>query len=153
MYDKLLLLDQQICFKLYKTSRNVTRLYQPFLSKFNLTYPQYIVMLAMFEHEVIDFKELSSIIELKTGTLTPIIQKLEKIGYIIKIKNPNDKRKINIKITDKGRILKKNIITVPLDVYKLLPIKKENYKALVDELNIITKLINQSENLTQENDE
>jgi DNA-binding MarR family transcriptional regulator len=141
MYDDILLLDKQICFRLYRASKNMTRLYQPYLSKFNLTYPQYIVMLAMFEHKVLDFKDLSKIVDLKTATLTPIIQKLEEIGYLIKNKNEKDRRKVNVKLTKKGRELKEVILEVPLKVSEKLPISEEQYKTLVSELDSLTTLI------------
>lgn len=82
-----LMLDNQLCFRLYKASRGgMTRLYQPVLEALGLTYPpQYLVMLVLFEEEKIDFKELGSLLELKTGTLTPpVIQKLESNGYVKK---------------------------------------------------------------------
>lgn len=142
MYDEILQIDKQLCFRLYAVSRNMTRLYQPFLEKYNLTYPQYIIMLVMFEHKKMDFKELSDIVDLKTGTLTPILQKLESIGYINKEKNVEDSRKVNIILSSKGIKLHKEIVEVPLGLGEKLKISETMYHTLVkelDELSIILK--------------
>jgi DNA-binding MarR family transcriptional regulator len=101
-------------------------------------------MLVMFEREVIDFKELSELVDLKTGTLTPIIQKLEAIDYIFKNKNKDDKRRVNIEITKKGRDLRNKIIEVPLQIAKQLPITKEKYDTLVNELDSLKDMIQKS---------
>jgi DNA-binding MarR family transcriptional regulator len=79
MKDSILSIDKQLCFRLYAVSREMTKAYEPWLKKFNLTYPQYIVMLVLFEHKRIDFSELSKTVQLKTGTLTPIVNKLKEI--------------------------------------------------------------------------
>ena len=130
MSNEYLKIDNQLCFRLYSTSRKMTRLYQPFLEKFNLTYPQYIVMLVMFEHREIDFKDLSNIVDLKTGTLTPIIQKLVSIGYLNKVKNTKDSRKINISLTEAGVLLEKNILEVPVGLGNKIEISAEMYLKL-----------------------
>lgn len=127
-------LENQLCFRLYVASRNMTRLYQPLLEQYNLTYPQYIVLLALFEQEVIDFKELSKIIDLKTGTLTPILNKIEETGYLKKEKNPTDGRKINVILTPKGIELRNNIIEVPLKLSETLNMSIDSYMSLVTEL-------------------
>lgn len=142
MYDEILKIDKQLCFRLYAVSRNMTRLYQPYLEKFNLTYPQYIIMLVLFEHQRIDFKELSIIVDLKTGTLTPILQKLEEIGYITKEKRKTDQRKVDVVISQAGMDLKTKIVEVPLGLGDKLEISEDMYQRLVkelDELSLILK--------------
>lgn len=141
MLSEYLKIDNQLCFRLYSTSRKMTRLYQPFLEKFKLTYPQYIVMLVMFEHREIDFKDLSNIVDLKTGTLTPIIQKLVSIGYLDKVKNTNDSRKINISLTETGILLEKAILEVPIGLGNKLEISEEMYIKLSKELDDLTLLL------------
>jgi DNA-binding MarR family transcriptional regulator len=131
---KELKLDNQLCFRLYVASRNMTRLYHPLLEQYNLTYPQYIVLLVLFEKEVIDFKELSTIVDLKTGTLTPIVNKIEETGYLIKQKNPDDARKVNILLTIKGKDLRESIISVPLQLGETLNVSISSYTSLVTEL-------------------
>ncbi|WP_461204845.1 MarR family winged helix-turn-helix transcriptional regulator [Clostridium sp. DL1XJH146] len=137
MNEENLLLERQICFRLYKTSRKMTRLYQPILNELGLTYPQYLVMLVLWEHKIIDFKELSEILDLKTGTLTPIVQKLANIGYLTKQKNKEDNRKIDVSITDDGMDIKKKAIDVPNSVFTkigMTPNKYYEYVKILDEI-------------------
>ncbi len=145
MNDEALLLERQICFRLYKNSRKMTRLYQPFLSELNLTYPQYLVMLVLWEHEILDFKDLSAKLDLKTGTLTPIVQKLVTMGYITKEKNEEDNRKIDVKITSKGMEIKKQAINVPTSLGTKLGISYEKYLEYVKILDEIGDALDEAE--------
>lgn len=153
MNKDILKLDNQLCFRLYAVSRNMTRLYKPLLSKFNLTYPQYIVLLILFEHQSLDFKELSSIIDLKTGTLTPILQSLEEKGYIDKHHNKSDKRKIQVNLSTEGELLKTKIMSVPIDLYSKINISPEMYKVLVKELDDLSLILKHAEVREGERDE
>lgn len=138
-------LEHQLCFRLYAVSRNMTRLYQDLLEPFNITYPQYIILLVLFEHGEIDFKELSDKVDLKTGTMTPIIQKLEEMGYLTKEKNPSDMRRLNVSLTDKGRHLKEQIIHVPYELSKRLKMSYESYVTLIQQLDELAKTIDQAQ--------
>ncbi len=134
-------LEHQLCFRLYSASRNMTRVYQPILDKHHLTYPQYIVMMILFEKQSVDFKELSKIIDLKTPTLTPIVKKLEADGYLVKEKNPEDARKINVILTEDGRRLKAELYHVPIDLAEQIGLEIEHYQTLVSELdNLLGRL-------------
>ena len=141
MNDEILKLDNQLCFRLYAVSRRMTRLYQPFLEKFNLTYPQYIVMLVMFEHKVMDFKKLSEVVDLKTGTLTPIVQRLEDNGFVSRVKNKQDMRKMNVILTEKGMELQKQVIEVPISMAEKLSISEEMYLVLIKELDDLAQIL------------
>ncbi len=141
--DHALKLENQLCFRLYAASRNMTRVYQSHLDKYGLTYPQYIMMLIVFEHEVIDFKELSKLIDLKTGTLTPIVIKVEELGYIKKVKNENDGRRLNIILTDKGKTLREEIVKVPYDLAESIGLTEDEYLSLTKQLDkLLLKLQN-----------
>lgn len=129
-----LMLEHQLCFRLYSASRKMTRIYQPILEKHGLTYPQYILLMIMWEHEVLDFKELSLMIDLKTATLTPIVQKLVSLGYVTKEKNPCDARKINIGLTDRGKALKGELVHVPMDLANSIGLERDCYMTLMTEL-------------------
>ena len=142
MNEELLKLDNQLCFRLYAVSRKMTRLYQPLLDEFQLTYPQYIIMLVLFEHRTLDFKDLSTIVDLKTGTLTPIIQNLEKAGYHKRVKIKEDARKINVVLTKKGEQLHEQIISVPISLASQLEISEEMYRVLVKELDDLALILN-----------
>jgi DNA-binding MarR family transcriptional regulator len=141
MNDEILRLDNQLCFRLYAVSRRMTRLYQPFLEKFNLTYPQYIIMLVMFEHKVMDFKDLSKVVDLKTGTLTPIVQRLEEHGFVSRVKNKQDMRKMNVILTEKGKELQRQVIEVPISMAQQLSISEEMYTVLIKELDDLSQIL------------
>lgn len=141
MDQSILELDKQLCFRLYSVSRKMTKAYQPLLEKYQLTYPQYIVMLAIFEDKVIDFKQLSNKVNLKTGTLTPIVQKLESLGYVTREKNSDDFRKLNISLTEQGKELNMDIVDVPIGLSQKLQISIDMYETLVKELDELDELL------------
>lgn len=111
-YNKIKL-ENQICFPLYALSREVIKLYKPILKKYDLTYTQYVTMLAIWEVEKINFKELCETLYLDSGTLTPVINKLVSRGLIIKYRSKEDDRLVIIELTKKGELLKEDIIEVP----------------------------------------
>lgn len=131
-------LNKQLCFRLYRASRLMIRLYKPFLDELNLTYPQYIAMLVLWENDKIGFRELGDLLELKTGTLTPIIQRLEKIGYITKVKNPDDDRKAIVELTDKGRSILPKAKEIPDKLAKGMNLSRESYLKYIEVLDEIT---------------
>jgi len=96
----------------------------------------------MFEHPVIDFKELGSTIDLKTGTLTPIIQKMEDIGILEKVKNPEDGRKVNVCLTKQGEDLKEELLHVPRDLAKTIGLDSETYNRMVKDLDLLLMKLN-----------
>lgn len=115
-YDKIKL-ENQICFPLYALSREIIKLYKPILDKYNLTYTQYITMLVIWEEEKIIFKELGKRLHLDSGTLTPVIKKLESMGLIIKYRSKEDDRVVIVELTQEGRVLKEDILEVPDKMY------------------------------------
>lgn len=111
-YEKIKL-DNQLCFSLYAASREVIKVYKPLLDKYGLTYTQYIAMLVIWEHETITVKEMGKNLHLDSGTLTPVLKKLLSMELIIKYRDINDDRVVVIKLTQKGRKLKDEIIDIP----------------------------------------
>jgi MarR family transcriptional regulator, organic hydroperoxide resistance regulator len=111
-YDKIKL-ENQICFPLYALSREVIKLYKPLLDPFNLTYTQYVTMLVIWEEEKIGFKELGHRLHLDSGTLTPVLKKLDGMGLITKYRTQKDDRVVMVEITEKGREMKEKILDVP----------------------------------------
>lgn len=109
----ILKIESQLCFKVYSASKSIVRFYNPLLKELNLTYPQYLVMLVLWENKSIYFKNLSCTLRMKTGTLTPIVSKLEDIGYIKRVKDEKDDRKVNIIITDLGETLREKALSIP----------------------------------------
>lgn len=144
--EEILDLDNQLCFRLYSISRKMTKAYEPFLEKYDLTYPQYVVMLALFKAEIIDFKDLSIEINLSPGTLTPLLKRLEELSYLERIKNPEDSRRMNVVLSKKGYELRENIVDVPLGMAEKLQLSIEKYTTLIkelDDLNLMLDEINQ----------
>jgi len=127
-YDKIKL-ENQLCFSLYALSREVIKLYKPILDKYNLTYTQYITMLVLWEEEKIIFKELGKRLHLDSGTLTPVVKKLESMGLVIKYRNLEDDRVVTVELTEKGKLLKEDILEVPEKMYCKL---KGNDKKIID---------------------
>ena len=123
----ILKIESQLCFKVYSASKSIVRFYNPILKKLNLTYPQYLVMLVLWENKSIYFKNLSCTLRMKTGTLTPIISKLEDVGYIKRVKDDKDDRKVNIMITDLGENLREKALNIPEKIACSLNLSKDEY--------------------------
>ena len=111
--EETLKLDNQLCFSLYATSKEIIRRYRPLLDKFDITYTQYITLLVLWEQDGLTVKTLGERLYLDSGTLTPLLTKLENKGLIIKKKDTKDSRETTIRLSDKGRELKEKIIEVP----------------------------------------
>ncbi len=111
-YDSLKL-DNQLCFPLYACSKEIVRLYKPFLDEIDLTYTQYIVMMVMWETGEINVKNLGERLYLDSGTLTPLLKKLETKGYITRHRSAEDERNVIIRLTGDGEALKKKAVCIP----------------------------------------
>ena len=122
---KYIKLENQLCFPFYAISREIIKLYKPVLDKFNLTYTQYITMLVLWEEEEIIFKELGKKLHLDSGTLTPVLKRLEAMELINKYRTKEDDRVVVVKLTDKGKILKDDILEVPKKVACNLDLTQE----------------------------
>ena len=135
-------LENQLCFPLYAVSKEVIRKYKPILDKLDLTYTQYITMMVLWEHNNINVKTLGEILYLDSGTLTPVLNKLEYKNYIKKSSNDKDKRNLIISITDEGMKLKERAKVVPTEIGKCINLTQEEtytlykllYKMLSDDL-------------------
>ena len=114
-YDSLKL-ENQLCFPLYACSKEITRRYKPFLSKLDLTYTQYITMMVLWEARELSVKELGDKLFLDSGTLTPLLKKLEAKGYLTRNRSVKDERNLIIKITDKGMALREEALAVPQEI-------------------------------------
>ena len=112
MYDRLRL-ENQLCFPLYACSREIIKQYKPFLDELDLTYTQYITMMVLWEQKEINVKELGEKLYLDSGTLTPVLKKLESKNYISRHRSEQDERNLIVRLTDEGANLKNEIVTVP----------------------------------------
>ena len=111
--DQALLLDNQLCFALYSASLAMTRLYQPLLAELGLTYPQYLAMLVLWERDGLAVSELGERLSLDSGTLTPLLKRLETAGLVARIRAVEDERRVHITLTAAGRKLKARAAKVP----------------------------------------
>lgn len=111
--DEALKLDNQLCFALYVCSKEIIRKYKPLLEPLHLTYTGYIAMLALWEKDDVTVKELGERLTLDSGTLTPLLKKLERLSYIDRIRSSNDERNVHVRLTNQGRALKKEAAHVP----------------------------------------
>lgn len=109
-----LLLKNQLCFPLYACSRKIVSNYTPFLKPLGLTYTQYIVLMVLWEYESINVGKLGEILYLDAGTLTPLLKRLEKAGYVTRQRSKDDERVTIISITSEGEKLKKKCKDIPL---------------------------------------
>jgi DNA-binding MarR family transcriptional regulator len=111
--DQALLLDNQLCFALYSASLAMTKVYKPLLDELGLTYPQYLAMLALWEHDGATVSELGQRLRLDSGTLTPLLKRLEAAGLIVRIRAVEDERRVHITLTAPGRRLRGKAEKVP----------------------------------------
>lgn len=122
--DKLKL-ENQLCFPLYAASREVVKQYTPHLDAIGLTYTQYIVMLVMWEQKQIGAKQLGELLFLDSGTITPVVKKLEKMGLVIRSRGTEDERTLNVTLTAEGETLKERAAVIPTEIVKCLKLNQE----------------------------
>ena len=106
-------LDNQVCFALYSASLAMTKLYKPLLDTIGLTYPQYLVMLVLWEQDGLTVSELGERLFLDSGTLTPLLKRLEAQGHIARLRDVEDERRVRITLTSQGRALRNQAEVIP----------------------------------------
>lgn len=122
-------LSNQLCFPFYAISKEITKRYRPLLDPLHLTYPQYLVMLVLWEKDQLALKEIGARLHLDSGTLTPLINKLISTGYIEKARNPQDERQLIVQLTTRGRSLEKEAATIPEQLVEVLGLTEHEYLA------------------------
>lgn len=133
--DEFLKLDNQLCFKIYASHRKMTKEYKPLLDKINLTYPQYLVMLVLWETDNITVKELGEKLYLDSGTVSPLIKNLEAKNLLKKHRDSNDERVVYVVLTQEGHSLKENALVVPKMMTEKALVTQEEYLVLMKILN------------------
>ena len=106
-------LDNQLCFALYSTSLAMTRLYKPLLAELGVTYPQYLALLVLWEHDSLSVSALGERLFLDSGTLTPLLKRLESSGLVSRLRAVDDERRVNITLTPAGHALKARAAQIP----------------------------------------
>lgn len=114
-YDALKL-ENQLCFPLYACSREIVKRYKPFLDEIGLTYTQYIAMMVMWERKSVNVKELGECLYLDSGTLTPLLKKLESKGFVTRMRSEKDERNLVVAVTDEGEKLKDKAVEIPFQI-------------------------------------
>ena len=137
-----LMLDNQICFAVYSTAHAFNRVYKPLLDKLRLTYPQYLVMLALWERDGVPVKDIGERLFLDSGTLTPLLKRLEAAGLVKRTRSTEDERQVLIALTPQGQALKEKARAVPQGILAAsacslgeLSAMKKDLVALRDRLN------------------
>lgn len=128
-------LEDQLCFPLYACAKEVVRQYRKPLKKLNLTYTQYIVMMVLWEYGEMTEGELGQKVHLDSGTLAPLLKRLEKAGYINRIRPDHNERKLCLSLTESGTQLKEKAKSVPSKMKNCIPLPKEDQRLLRDMLN------------------
>ena len=136
-----LCLDEQLCFPIYAASNLIVKAYRPFLTPLGLTYPQYLVMLVLWEKDCVSVGDLGQILHLDSGTLTPLLKRMETSGLINRSRDPNDERRVLISLKDKGRDLSAEAEKIPEELTK--NIEFDNLNQLRDELKVLVNLLSE----------
>lgn len=123
-------LENQLCFPLYAASREVIKLYKPKLDELGLTYTQYITMMVLWERERLTVRELGERLFLDSGTLTPLLKKLEQKGFVTRERSAEDERALDVRLTEEGRGLRAAALSVPESVGRCIPLSPEECAAL-----------------------
>ena len=127
---EVLKLKNQVCFPLYACSKELVRQYGPYLRELHLTYTQYIVMMVLWEKESVSSRELAACLHLDYGTLTPVLKRLDQAGYLSRERSAEDERLLTLTLTEKGRKLKANAITIPPAIAECMGLTEEEFGTL-----------------------
>ena len=137
-YDALKL-ENQLCFPLYAVSKEIVKKYKPYLDELDLTYTQYITMMVMWEHKEMNVKELGEYLYLDSGTLTPVLKKLEQKGWVKRARAKDDERVLLVTLTKAGGELREQAVDIPAKVGGCVALSKEEAEQLYQ---ILYKILN-----------
>ena len=149
MYAELQL-DNQICFRLYAAARLISQAYTPMLTELGITYPQYLVLMVLWENDNQLVNDIARRLMLETNTVTPLLQRMEKLGFVSRKKGEQDKRQQIVSLTQKGKQLEEDAYAlVPSwmsDQLSACPLKFEDYRRLAQELDLIIDSLKKQRN-------
>lgn len=141
MDDSQLKLSNQICFPIYSVSRLITKAYKPFLDKMGITYPQYLVLMVLWENDEITVNQITEKLLLNTNTLSPLLKRMEKMEIIERNRCQEDERSVIIKLTQKGKELKNQAILIPDQLIKLLVTENIKLEDMIQLKNLLNEWI------------
>jgi DNA-binding MarR family transcriptional regulator len=128
------ILEKQLCFAVYSASHAFTRAYRSLLEPLGLTYPQYLVLLVLWERNGMRVKEIGARLFLDSGTLTPLLKRLEAIGYVRRVRDANDERQVSIMLTPAGQALEEQAASIPPDLHCMIGAPGDEIGALADQI-------------------
>jgi DNA-binding MarR family transcriptional regulator len=131
-------LSEQVCFPVYVLAKEIINQYRPFLEALDLTYPQYLVMMVLWEHEEQTVNQLGEKLKLDSGTLTPLLKRMEVKKFVTRIRSTTDERIVHIALTEKGKALKEKASCIPTQLIESMDLSTED---LLNLKNIITKIL------------
>jgi MarR family transcriptional regulator, organic hydroperoxide resistance regulator len=134
-------LDNQLCFPVYAASRLITREYQPLLDELGITYPQYLVLMVLWETDNITVNEISQKLILNNNTVTPLLKRMEQQGIIKRQRSGSDERKVNVELTEKGKQMKREAARIPEKLAASLISDSIKMDELIDLKNKLDSLI------------
>lgn len=132
--NEVLKLDNQLCFAIYACSRKMTRIYRPLLNQLNITYPQYLVLMVLWEKKQQTVTELGERLFLDSGTLTPLLKRMESNGLAHRIRSGEDERKVIVRLTKKAKALKKKAYAIPEKMFCHSGLNMEEFSRLKGDL-------------------
>ncbi len=135
--DAALLLDNQLCFLVYRLHRGITDRYRPVLAELGLTYPQYLVMLVLWESAPLTVSRIGARLDLDSGTLSPLLKRLESAGFVERARLASDERSVEVSLTEQGRALRQRALAVPAVVGECLVGSVEDYLVAHEQLSAL----------------
>ncbi|MDK1488879.1 MarR family transcriptional regulator [Sinorhizobium sp. 7-81] len=142
--DEALTLGQQLCFAVYSAGHAFNRTYKPLLDRFGLTYPQYLVLLALWQQDRMTVKRIGEEMGLDSGTLSPLLKRLEAAGYVSRLRDPGDERQVIVSLTEKGQDLKAEAFGILAEIGKASGCTLEEVRELREALHRLTQRLGSS---------
>lgn len=139
---KTVFLKDHVCFKLYALSRQLTTMYRPLLAELGLTYPQYLVMLVLWEEKLLSVKALGERLYLDSGTLTPLLKRLQQKELLTRKRDPADERSVLIELTDAGKKMQQKARCIPEELNKTFGLDDEGYQQIKSKLDQMLMQLN-----------
>lgn len=141
MEEKQFLLEEQLCFSAYTLSKHFTKFYRPILEPYALTYSQYVTLLVLWEKDNQSVHDLGQRLGLDSGTLTPMLKRMETAGYVTRNRHPEDERKVMIAVTEKANSIRSEVIKKVSSCLELLRLEEKEYFDLIERINALTKTL------------
>ncbi|RRJ92808.1 MarR family transcriptional regulator [Paenimyroides tangerinum] len=135
--EDLLKISNQLCFPIYALSKEITNQYRPLLEKLDLTYPQYLVLMVLWEHQKLNVCEIGKILRLDSGTLTPLLKRLEAKQIVKRERSKQDERIVDVSLTEKGIALEEDAVCIPVQLMEKVQLSPEEilqFKTIINKI-------------------